>query len=115
MARVSGLKNYFIIDECATDPNYQMIKVNDSIVQMGKTAGSWNVLGARLFNISYANYLRLCRDKYGAELRGKNCLYVVPYFKKGSHIKDLCIELNKRMYFVEQKYPNLIKGGGGNA
>lgn len=52
---------------------------------------------ARIMNISYANYLRLCRDEYGAEIFGKNSMYPIAFFSKDSKINELITELNKRV------------------
>ncbi len=43
----------------------------------GKLPGHMGVLGARLLQISYPDYLRYCRDYYGAKIMGKKDL--VPY------------------------------------
>lgn len=42
--------------------------------------GSLNILPARLLNLTYPDYLRLCRDAYGADLYGREG-YSYPVFK----------------------------------
>ena len=39
------------------------------------TRGSYAILAARVMNLTYANYCRMCRDLYGAEIIGKNSYY----------------------------------------
>lgn len=62
--------------------------------------GSYGVIAARLMNLSYTDYLRMCRDKYGAELRGKEGLYIVPFFADVKLCNALLKELNRRWNIV---------------
>ena len=97
------MKNYFTLEESPYQPGYNTIFINEELIHIGPTTGSRNVFMARLMNLSWANFLRLCRDTYGAKLTGKNGLYVIPYFPKGGDGgKALCKELNKRMEAVFQ-------------
>ena len=92
---------YFFLEESPYQPGYNLISIDEDKVHIGATWGSRNVFLARVMNLSWANFLRLCRDKYGAKLIGKNCIYVVPYFPKDSNGgQELCKELNKRMNFI---------------
>lgn len=43
--------------------------------------GSFNILPARILNLSYPDYLRLCRGQFGADLCGKQG-YSYPLFTK---------------------------------
>ena len=43
----------------------------------GKLSGHMGILGARLLQIDYVDYLRYCRDYYGAKIMGKK--NAVPY------------------------------------
>ena len=80
---------------------YPLSRPDEEKVHIGPTSGSRNVFMARLMGFSWANFLRLCRDNYGAKLMGKNSVYVVPYFPKGQNGgEELCKELNKRMDFI---------------
>ena len=95
------MKYYFTLTESPYQPGYNTINIDEEKVHIGSTSGSRNVFMARLMNLSWANFLRLCRDNYGAKLIGKNSIYVVPYFSKDSSGgKELCKELNQRMDFV---------------
>ena len=53
--------------------------------------------------LTYAQYLRMCRDIYGAEIIGKNNQYPIPYFKSNSSVSDLVRTLNTRMNLLIQK------------
>lgn len=56
---------------------------------------SYNVIMARLFNLTYPDFLRYCRDNYGAVLVGKEGFtYMVFYDEK--KCDALVKELNKR-------------------
>jgi hypothetical protein len=58
--------------------------------------------------LTYANYLRMCRDKYGAEIIGKGDRYPVAYFKLSQGLVDLVEELNARANLVlwEREHPD---------
>lgn len=58
--------------------------------------GSYNVLGARLFGLKYPDYLRMVRDNYEADLKGKEKGYITFYFSDKVKANKLCAELNKR-------------------
>lgn len=65
---------------------------------ISKITGSWAVFEARIMGLSYANYLRMCRDIYGAEITGKGHLYPVAYFDgETSKLKELINLLNKNV------------------
>lgn len=61
------------------------------------TAGSYNVLGARVVGVSYAQYLRMCRDLFNAHLMGKGSKYVYPIFETKQDCQKLVDFLNKRL------------------
>lgn len=86
---------YFKIEELPNTNKY-MIRPNFDKLPLHGTSGSYNVLMARIMGITYANYLRLCRDEYGAEVIGKNTTYPVPYFTELVRAKELAKELDKR-------------------
>ena len=54
---------------------------------------SFNVLGARLLNLSYPDYLRYLRS-IGADLRGRNG-YSFAIFKDKEKCQSICTRLNK--------------------
>lgn len=69
----------FKLDE--RDGKNIIIPIMDNI-PLTHTNGSFNLLPARLMGLSYANYLRMCRDMCGATIVGKGSMYPVPYFGK---------------------------------
>jgi len=65
-----------------------------------KTEGSLNVLAARVMEISYADFLRLCRDEFGAQITGKGHKYPVAYFELNEPFYAFLKLLNTRMDFI---------------
>ena len=59
-------------------------------------------------NLSYANYLRMCRDCFGAEIIGRNSIYPVAYFKRSKEMDALIELLNARANLVlwEREHPD---------
>lgn len=102
------MRKVFYLDESAYNPGKYMIRVNVDLIPFTTTIGSLNLLAARLLNLSYAQYLRFCRDIVGAEIRGKNNLYPVAYFKRDALSDQLVKLLNARTEFVlwEDEHPN---------
>ena len=72
------------------------------------TYGSFNLLAARVMGLTYANYLRFCRDVVGAELMGKNSAYPLAYFRNDIKTKQFVRLLNSRMNLImwEREHPN---------
>lgn len=72
------------------------------------TEGSYNVIQARLFGLSYPQFLRMCRDCFGAEIIGKGSMYPVAYFKFSKQLNDLIDGLNARANIVlwEREHPD---------
>lgn len=98
----------FIREESAAQPGKWIIRPVYENFYLNSTEGSFNVICARLFNLSYADYLRMCRDCFGAEIIGKNCLYPVAYFKRSNELDMLIENLNARANLVlwERAHPN---------
>lgn len=98
----------FYRDESASYPGKWMIRANLDAFHLEHTEGSYNVIQARLMNLSYANYLRMCRDCFGAEIIGKNSVYPVAYFKRSKELDALIDNLNARANMVlwERNHPN---------
>lgn len=87
---------YFMRDESASHPGKWVIRPIHENFHLGETTGSYNLICARLLSISYANYLRLCRDEFGAEIIGKNSNYPVAYFNRSKELDALIDLLNAR-------------------
>lgn len=92
----------FILEESVSSELYR-IGINHTVFKTyshyregDKFYGSFNVFAARVMGLSYASYLRMCRDVYGAILTGKNEKYPIAYFKKENAEKLIKI-LNQRI------------------
>jgi hypothetical protein len=98
----------FYRDESASHPGKYMIRVDAEKFFLNYTEGSFNVIQARLFGLTYANYLRMCRDIYGAEIVGKNSGYPYAIFKFSKGLEDLIEQLNARANLVlwEREHPD---------
>lgn len=76
-------KIYFELEESVYHPGKYLISIKDyEGFHCYGTTGSYNVLFARLMNMSYAQFLRFCRDILGAELCGRDSIYIIPLFPK---------------------------------
>ena len=76
-----------------------------------RTTGSFNLLPARLCNLSYAQYLRFARDILGAEITGKGRLYPIAIFKQTEEFfqfKKLLNETVKYLLHIKN-FPDLLE------
>ena len=98
----------FYRDESAIQPGKYLIRADQETFHLDFTEGSYNVIGARLMGLTYAQYLRMCRDIYGAEIIGKGSLYPYPVFKLSKGLEDLIEQLNARANLVlwEREHPD---------
>lgn len=98
----------FYRDESAMYPGKYMIRADLEKFHLDYTNGSFNVIQARLFGISYTQYMRMCRDCFGAEIIGKGSSYPVAYFKRSKQLDDLIEGLNARANLVlwEREHPD---------
>ena len=100
---------YFVLEESPYRPGKYTIYLNfDKFPSQLRTSGSFNLLPARLLNLSYAQYLRFCRDIVGGEISGKNTIYPVAYFNKTMTTNAFVRLLNSRMNLVvwEREHPD---------
>lgn len=100
---------YFVLEESPSRPGKYTIRLNfDKFPSQLSTSGSFNLLPARLLNLSYAQYLRFCRDIVGGEIVGKNTIYPVVYFNKTMTTNAFVRLLNSRMNLVvwEREHPD---------
>lgn len=58
---------------------------------------TYNILPARILGLSYAEYLRYCRDKHNGIIYGKDSLYPYVVFEKKEDMRELWFELNNRL------------------
>ena len=89
------------IADCIMNPNMKRIAVDSSalcaILQRGMDKNSnYGILAARLFGLSYPDYLRMLRDKYGATLKGKNGGWITASFNDPAQCQKVITELNRR-------------------
>ena len=97
----------FMRDESAAHPGkWRVVPVHDNF-HLGATTGSYNLICARLMNLTYPQYLRMCRDCFGAEIVGKDSNYPVAYFKRSKELDALVDLLNARANLVlwEREHP----------
>lgn len=100
---------YFVLEESPSRPGKYTIRLNfDKFPSQLSTSGSFNLLPARLLNLSYAQYLRFCRDIVGGEIAGKNTIYPIAYFNKTMTTNAFVRLLNSRMNLViwEREHPD---------
>ena len=108
MEGVGVLNKYFYYDESPIVPSYVILRPDLTQIPNGKMVSSWNILPARLLCISYADYLRFCRDILGAMVIGKNTRYPIPYFKVNKEFRQFVRLLNKRVELIlwEKEHPD---------
>ena len=92
---VSNDKDYMI---CVTEDFLDKYEVT--------TTGSYDVLPSRLLELSYANYLRFCRDILDATLYGKGHKYITAHFKNDFATRQFVKLLNARMELVIMDHEN---------
>lgn len=100
---------YFTLEESPYRPGKYTIRINfDKFPSQLSTTGSFNLLPARLLNLSYAQYLRFCRDIVGGEIVGKKSAYPIAYFDKTMTTNAFVRLLNSRMNLViwEREHPD---------
>lgn len=95
-------KRYFYVEESAYHSGKYTIKIDFTMLPPMRTTGSYNLLPARILNLSYADYLRYCRDICKAEIIGKNSKYPIAYFKDKAEIENLVQTLNNHMATIER-------------
>ena len=98
----------FMRDESAAHPGkWRIVPIHDNF-HLGETTGSYNLICARLLGLTYAQYLRMCRDCFGAEIIGKGSMYPVAYFKRSTELDALIEFLNVQASLVlwEREHPD---------
>ena len=95
-------------EESASYPGHYLIKPIHENFCLGPTKGSYNVICARVMGLTYAQYLRMCRDCFGAEIIGKGHLYPLAYFKFSEGLVALEENLNARANLIlwEREHPD---------
>ena len=101
-------KTCFEAQESPIQPGkYIIVPIHENF-KLEKTEGSFNIICARLLGLTYAQYLRFCRDICGAQIVGKGSMYPVAYFSGGEMMSQLVRLLNNRANLVlwEAEHPN---------
>lgn len=93
-------KEYFFLEESPYHPGKHILRIDFEAMPKMSSAGSFNILPARLLNLSYAQYLRFCRDILKAEIIGKNEKYPIVYFTPSMETNAFLRLINSRMYLV---------------
>lgn len=93
------MNRIFNYEESPYNKGKYVITINHDMLPIKSTSGSFNVICARFMCLSYASYLRMCRDLFGATIVGKNSLYPVAYFDRNEGLMVLLKLLNKRAEF----------------
>lgn len=66
----------------------------------GQLPGHMGILGARLLQIDYVDYLRYCRDYYGAKIIGKKNAVSYLVFTDKKLVEKLAAELDRRLEII---------------
>lgn len=96
MGRTNDIKKIFDFVESVYNPGKFLILPKHEDFHLYSSRGSYHIICARLMNLSYAQYLRYCRDQVGAEIIGKNEKYPIALFQKNVASKALVDLLNTR-------------------
>lgn len=101
-------KTCFTIEEAPYNPGKWIIVPVHENFKLKYTEGSFNIICARLMNLSYAQYLRFCRDVVGGELSGKGHKYPIVFFQRGERLQAFVRLLNTRANMVlwEAEHPD---------
>lgn len=104
------IRQYYHLEESVSNPGKYLIHLNFDEPTLPRmfTAGSYNVLMARLFNMPYSEFLRFCRDCYGADIQGRKCMYPLPVFENNAKTMELVKMLNERMTIVVEERKKCI-------
>lgn len=93
----------FYVDMSASDNSAYMIIFNSSLAETIRgQGGSYGVVGARLFGLSYPDYCRMVRDKYNGTLLSKVGKYMGIKFKNKKDAENLCKELKRRWNYAKE-------------
>lgn len=96
---------YFTVEKSPYSPKDEwVIMSTDLLTKHFPIHTAYSLLPCRTMGLSYATYLRMCRDKYCARLSGKSHKFVIPYFPQKEYAQELVNELNKRLTRIYQVY-----------
>lgn len=92
----------FTNSETVITATQRQVRFHDHDYIGGIKAGSYNVIQARLFGLSFPDYLRFVRDKYHATLVGKSG-YTYFIFTNSADCDALVKELNRRWELIKKE------------
>ena len=98
----------FKLEEVPSYPNrYIIVPIHDNF-HLNRTEGSFGIAAARVVNLSYAQYLRFCRDVLCGELCGKDKKYPVVYLPKSAAVLQFVRLLNNQANTIlwEREHPD---------
>ena len=90
----------FTVEENVYNPGTYVISPVHDKFYLKYTTGSFSIICARLMNLSYAQYLRFCRDICGGTITGKGSMYPGVHFPKGERVQALCRLLDSRANLI---------------
>lgn len=91
------MSKIFYVDDIPNEPGYYMVRLEYPQLPFDRIQSSLNVLAARVLGLSYAEYLRYCRDEFGAVLVGKNSLYVIAIYDSRAKAQKVADLLNTKI------------------
>ena len=102
-------KIYFIKEESPLNPGKWVISPVHENFYLIYTAGSFNIISARVLGLTYAQYLRFCRDLCRGEIVGKNTKYPIVYFNNDEYLNVLVRLLNTcaKLIIWEREHPQI--------
>ena len=91
----------FHVEESMSNPGHKMITIDEGVFDIigvagMKYVGTYHILFARLFGLTYAEFCRFVRDKYNATLHGKNSMYPTFTFADRLNANQFQMELWRR-------------------
>ena len=95
------MKIYEVVTSCFGDKGVSFFRVSMTLaaakqLEISMPGGSLQVLGARLFNMPYHQYLKMGRDLYNATLIGRKGAYIAMCYKSKEDAERMAKELNRR-------------------
>ena len=90
--------NYFHIRDSIVIKNHKSICLDESIYEFinARISGSYNILYARLFGLTYPEFLKMVRDLYNATLYGRGNGYTIFTFENLYDAQKFSNECNNR-------------------
>lgn len=99
-------KQYFKLEQLAAYPGLYQIVMDYDLFPPMRTEGVYQVFPARLLSLSWANYLRFCRDVLNAVIIG-HAIYPIIAFRKNNITRQYLKYLNTLTEFImiERAHP----------